>query len=506
MDIEHNTLRDFDSWDVVDRNPHLNVLSSVWAFKIKRYPDGRVKKYKARFCVRGFEQIEGVDYFETYAPVVSWITVRILLILSVILNLSTTQVDYTCTFLHAPVTDDIYVEMPKGYQQKGKVLKLKRSLYGLKQSPRNFYLHLKKALLHQGFHKSNFDECLFIHPKLICVTYVDDCLFFSRETSNINKMIDKLKADSGLAIEYEEDVAGFLGVLLQKNDDGTITLSQSGLITRIIEATYLKGASTRSTPANPTPLHADKDGEPTAELFNYASVIGMLTYLAGHSRPDIAFAVHQCARFTFNPRRSHEEAVKHIVRYLIGTQDQGLIINPSNDLSIELFVDADFAGLWAVEDKHDPNSVRSRTGFTIMIGNTPVIWQSKLQSEISLSTFESEYIALSTALRDLIPFKNLLTEISLGIGLCPHITSSINSTIWEDNAACEKLANLEPPRMTPRSKHFAVKYHWFREFLHDDNNNMNLKKIDSKNQIADIMTKGLTKEPFVYLRKLLMGW
>ena len=97
-------------------------------------------------------------------------------------------------------------------------------------------------------------------------------------------------------------------------------------------------------------------------------------------------------------------------------------------------------------------------------------------------------------------------DISLGIGLCPHIISSINNTIWEDNAACEKLANLEPPRMTPRSKHFAVKYLWFREFLHDDSNNMNLKKIESKNQIADIMTKGLTKEPFVHLRKLLMGW
>ena len=230
----------------------------------------------------------------------------------------------------------------------------------------------------------------------------------------------------------------------------------------------------------------------------------MLTYLAGHSRPDIAFAVHQCARFTFNPRQSHEEAAKHTVRYLIGTRDQGLIINPSNDVSIDLFVDADFAGLLAFEDKQDPNSVCSRTGFTIMIGNTPVIWQSKLRSEISLSTFESEYIALSTALRDLMPFKNLM-EISLGIGLCPHIISSVNSAIWEDNAACEKLTNLEPPQMTPRSEHFAVKYHWFRDFLHDDSNNMNLKKIDSKNQIADIMTKGLTKEPFEYLRILLMA-
>ena len=292
MDIEHNTLCDFDSWDVVDHEPDMNVLSPVWAFKIKRYPDGRVKKYKARFCVRGFEKIEGVDYFETYVPVVSWITVHVLLIISIILNLSTTPVDYTCAFLHAPVTNDINVDMPKGYQQKGKVLKLKRSLYGLKQAPRIFYLHMKKALLKQGFHKSNFDECLFIHPKLICITYADDNLFFARDSFNINKLIDKLKADSGLVIEYEENVAGFLGILLKKSDDNTISLSQSGLIDQIIEATYLKGASPRTTPVDQKPLHADKDGEPSAELFNYASVIGMLTYIAGHSRLDITFAVH----------------------------------------------------------------------------------------------------------------------------------------------------------------------------------------------------------------------
>ena len=506
IDIEYNTLLDFDSWDVVNRKSSMNVLSSVWAFKIKRYPDGRIKKFKARFCVRGFEQIEGVDFFETYSPVVSWITVRILLIISILLNLSTKQVDYTCAFLHAPVTDEIYVEMPKGYQQPGKVLKLKRSLYGLKQAPRNFYLHLRKALEDQNFIPSEFDECLFIHDNVVCVTYVDDCLFFAKNEADIDKMIDNLKQDSGLSIEYENNVAGFLGVLLTKNPGSSITLSQCGLIDRIIEATDPKHATPRDTPANPTPLHADKDGEPSSELFNYASVIGMLTYLAGHSRPDIAFAVHQCARFTFSPRRSHEKAVKRIVRYLLQTRDKGLIIKPTEDLSVDLYVDADFAGLWSVEDKNSIDSVRSRTGFTIMIGHAPVIWQSKLQNEVSLSTFESEYIALSTAMRDLLPFIDLLREINDGIGLPPDFTSSINSIIWEDNAACERLANLAPPRITPRSKHFGAKYHWFRRHIHKKENKITLVKIDSKNQIADIMTKGLTKTPFQYLRKLLMGW
>ena len=135
----------------------MNVLSSTWSFKVKRYPNGTIKKLKARFCVRGYEQIEGVDYFDTYAPVVSWTTVRLLLVLSIVLNLSTKQVDYTAAFAQAPVTDNIYVEIPRGFKQPRKVLKLRRSLYGLKQSSRNWFAHLKQGLNKQGFVNSSFD-------------------------------------------------------------------------------------------------------------------------------------------------------------------------------------------------------------------------------------------------------------------------------------------------------------------------------------------------------------
>ena len=183
-----------DAWDVVDREDWMNVLPSTWAFRCKRFPDGLIKKLKARFCVRGDKQLEGIDFFETFAPVVSWTTVRLMLILSLVLGLATRQVDYTAAFLHAPIDEDpdlelmtqeerrrsgVFVEMPKGFSEPGKVLKLKKSLYGLKQAPRNFFQHLKGKLEKIGFVSSDSDPCLFISDRVICIVYVDDTLLFS---------------------------------------------------------------------------------------------------------------------------------------------------------------------------------------------------------------------------------------------------------------------------------------------------------------------------------------
>jgi hypothetical protein len=137
MDMEMDILQEKEAWEEVDRTPDMNVIPSTWAFHCKRFPDGLIRKLKARFCVRGDCQKEGVDFFDTYAPVVSWTTVRLLLIISIVLGLATKQVDYTAAFVQAKLDEDeeVYVAMPRGYAKLGKVLKLKRALYSLKQSP-----------------------------------------------------------------------------------------------------------------------------------------------------------------------------------------------------------------------------------------------------------------------------------------------------------------------------------------------------------------------------------
>ena len=372
--IEVETLEKMDSWSVVDRTDDMNVLPSTWAFKIKRFPDGLIKKYKARFCARGDKQIEGVDYFETYAPVVQWTTIRLLLILECLLGLVSKQEDITCAFLHAHLDEgeNVYLEMPQGFKQyskngRARVLKLKRTLYGLKQSPRAFWKYLVGKLTDVGMEQSEFDPCLFIGERVICVFYVDDVLMWSKDETYIYELSEKLRA-LGVELEEEGDAAGFLGVQLKRAPDtNQIMMTQEGLIDRITDALGLTKdqSSGKSTPCMKKPLTKDEKGDPPHESYSYASIVGMLLYLAGHTRPDISYSVNCAARFTFCPKRSHEAALKHIGRYLLKTRDKGLVLTPSDDLNIDAYPDADFAGLYGYEDSSDPVCVRSRTGFVI---------------------------------------------------------------------------------------------------------------------------------------------
>ena len=243
MEDEMETLENkVDCWDVVPRSKDKNILPGTWAFRRKRFPDGTVKKLKARFCVRGDKQIPGVDCaYDTYAPVVAWSVVRLLLILTVALDLKTKQVDYTLAFCHAPVTGEVYVEMPRMFAREGHVLKLKKNLYGQKDAPLNFFLFLKEELEKRGFKQLiDIDPCLFTSEDVICVVHVDDCLFFAKEAEKIDEVIESMEnppKDQGLnslLVKVEDDVAGFLGILMVQQEDGGIEFKQEGLIKRIL--------------------------------------------------------------------------------------------------------------------------------------------------------------------------------------------------------------------------------------------------------------------------------
>ena len=401
----------------------------------------------------------------------------------------------------------VFVEMPRGFNEPGKVLKLKKSLYGLKQSPRNFFHHLKGNLEKVGFVPSEIDPCLFISEKVICLVYVDDTLFYSPKQEWIDESIQKLR-EQHMELEVEGSVAGFLGVHIDRDvDNGTIKLSQNGLIKRIVESLDVGHLPRVFTPTKGPPLTKDEDGDPPTELYNYASVIGMLQYLQGHSRPDITYAVSSLARFSHSPKRSHELAMQTLGQYLKGTMDEGLILKPTGNLETDVYVDSDFAGLWPHENKQDPSCVKSRTGFIISLSTCPVVWVSKLQHEISLSTMESEYVALSLSMKSVLPYIRTLRTISRGIGISIDDKSLFRTTLWEDNMGALTLAKMAPGRITPRSKHYALKYHWFRQFMQPNSTEyVVVKKIDSNEQLADILTKGLTKAKFEQLRKLLCGW
>ena len=504
-ETEIETLQKKDCWDVVDREDWMNVLPGTWAFKCKRYPDGRIKKFKGRFCARGDRQIDGVDVFDTFAPVTNWMTIRLLLTLSSVLGLASRQVDYTAAFIHAPIDEDVFVEMPRGFTERGKVLKLKKSLYGLRQSPKNFFKFISARLENVGMiPQTDINPCLFISDKVICVLYVDDTLFWSPKKEWIDEVIEKLQTQEQVELEDEEDVAGFLGVHIEKSErDQTVKLTQEGLIKRIIAALNIERLPACKTPAAMTPLTKDLDGDPPNGTFSFPSVIGMLQFLQNHSRPDITFAVAQAARFTHSPKRLHEIALERIGCYLKGTIDKGLIFRPDMDCAMDVFVDADFAGLWPHEDKDDPICVKSRTGHVICFANCPIVWGSKLQSTIAVSTTEAEFNALSSVMRIVIPFRRLVTTVSAALGIEEKV-ATFKTTVWEDNQACLILANMERGRHTPRSKHFAIKQHWFKEHL--EPGKVEIKSIGTDEQKANLFTKSLGRIQFERERKMLCGW
>ena len=512
-EIELETLREINAWQLVKRQSWMRVLPMTWAFKLKRFPDGTAKKFKARFCVRGDRQKEGVDFFETWAPVVQWTTVRSMMILAAKEGLCTAQADITAAFVHAPLykNDQIYVEQPKGWVYgKDYVLKLNRSVYGIRQAATNFFQYLTLEFEKLDMKPSDRDPCLFIGKKVIAIVYVDDILLFSKDDGEINRVIATL-AKNGVQIRREGTAEGFLGVAVERVSNGPvhqIKLTQEGLTKRVVEALGLcsRYSTAISTPAEAAPLPKDKNGAPATENFNYAAVVGMMLYLSGHTRPDIAFAVHQCARYTFCPTRRHEQALIRIGRYLKGTMNRGMTMTPTAEPRVDCYPDADFAGLYGHEDSQDPHCARSRTGFVILAFGCPVLWKSKLQTEIALSTMEAEYVAISTACRDLFPVVDLIRELCKASGMNDDFSSKIYIKIHEDNVGALRLGQLEPRRMTPRSKHYAIKYHWFRTHVADKSKRIELTKIDTANQLGDIFTKGLTRVTFERLRCLLMGW
>jgi hypothetical protein len=305
-------------------------------------------------------------------------------------------------------------------------------------------------------------------------------------------------------ITSKENVSDFLGVNISTDIEGNIALTQQNLIQSILVDLKLDGkVNTRTTPALSTViLQAYGDSTPHDADLSYRAVIGKLNYLEKSTRPDIAYAVHQCARYTSDPKVEHTKAVKAIGRYLAGTIDKGVQFQPTA-AGLECFVDANFAGNWVkptAED--DPFKARSRTGYVIKFAGCLLLWASKLQTEISLSSTESEYIALSQALREVIPLIALIKELKLNNFDIKSEQPMVLCKVFEDNNGALEMAKT--PKLRPRTKHINVKYHHFREAVHCGD--ITIHKVNTTEQQADIFTKPLPQSIFKYLRKLLMGW
>ena len=376
---------------------------------------------------------------------------------------------------------------------KDQVFKLEKNIYGQKQAGHVWNSFLVDTLLSIGFTPSSIDDCVFFHDDIIFMVYVDDGIFPGNNDLRLQNAIREIQ-DLGLNIEDQGHPADYLGVNIKKLQDGSYEFTQRALIDSIINDAGLKGEKVKPAPANVSlQLNAFKDEPPFDLDFNYRSAVGKLNYLAQTTRPDIMYSAHKIAKYWLDPRQSHDKVVLYLVHYLKKMRDLGLNFKPDPMKDFECYCDTNFSRNWnKAFTSLDPSTAKSRSGSKVFYAGCPISWASKLHSQVALSTSEAKYIAMSQSLCDFIPVMNLLQEMREQnyevICTEPHMYCEV----FTDNSSALELARL--PKLCPRSKHINVCYHHFCK--HVRKGLIKIFPIDTKDQIADALTKALAQNDF----------
>ncbi|OWR48976.1 putative Copia protein [Danaus plexippus plexippus] len=483
MAEELQSFKENDAWEISNPPQDVRVVKCKWVLRKKYDCDNNIR-FRARLVAKGFSQVQGVDYTDTFSPVVRHTTLRLLFALSVQLNLDITHLDVTTAFLYGILEEDIYIQIPEGFSEKvekGQVLKLKKSMYGLKQSSRVWYKRVEECLLKIGFVKSKIEPCMFLKTqdklKTIVTLYVDDFFIFSNDIIATKHLKDVLS--DNFKIKDLGEIKKCLGVNVKVNKcEKTISISQEDYIDQLLLKFKMSQCKTVQTPME-TKLHASKDENNVDKLlFPYQQMIGSLMYLAVLTRPDIAFAVSFLSQFNNSYTKQHCSYVKRILRYLKLTKHYGLKFSADGNSVIEGFVDADWGG----------NTIdrRSYTGFCFTLSGCVISWETKKQKTVALSSSEAEYMALTEACKESLYLRNLQFEIT---------NKKYTIELYNDNQSALKLT--QNPIFHKRSKHIDIRYHFSRECV--NNNIVNVKYLPSAEMPADLLTKSLCSNKHYYL-------
>lgn len=461
-----------DAWELVDAPDSGAVVKCKWVLK-KKYCDGKVR-YRARLVAKGFTQRPGVDYQETFSPVIRHSTLRYLFALSVQLNMDITHLDVTTAFLNGHLKENIFMQLPECFPiaDCNKVLKLKKAVYGLKQASLAWYDRVKETLCNLGYVKSKIEPCVFMKncnngKKVIVGIYVDDFLIFSNDNCETDSLIKALS--NNFKIKNLGQVKQYLGMRVNVNrKSNVVTLDQEHYIEKLMQKFNMSECSTAVTPIE-CKLNLEKSNV-CEDNIPYQRLIGSLMYLAVLTRPDIAYSVSYLSQFNNSYTHVHFNYAKRILRYLYKTKDYCLRYSQETPDLIG-YVDADWAS--------DAIDRRSFTGFCFMKCSSAISWESRKQRTVALSSCEAEYMALSEACREAIYLQNIEKEI---IGSCNKII------VFNDSQSALKLANSHQSHK--RSKHIDVKYNFIREVI--DNELIETKYVETSQMPADLMTKGLS--------------
>ncbi|UYV79715.1 hypothetical protein LAZ67_18000390 [Cordylochernes scorpioides] len=492
IEEERESLERHDVWQLQELPKGIKPLKCRWVLNKKINAVDGTTRYKARLVAKGFTQRRGIDYNEVYTPVSSFETIRLLTAIATEKDWFIDQFDVKSAYLHGTLNETIYMEQPECFKKPGEenlFCKLKKSIYGLKLSGRCWNKFLNKQLHEIGFQCNPIDPSIYEveleEGRIILSIYVDDIFAISENQAARNKCRELL--NSSFEVKYLGPISHMLGVSFKKSEDGSMTLSQSNYIEELLQRFRLQDAKGVSTPMETNlDLSVRKNGN-SNERFPYRELIGGLSYLSQRTRPDIAYAVGILSRYCDNYTRKHWEAGKRVLRYLKSTKDFGITYR-STGKPLIAFSDASWAS-----DIVDRKGV---SGHLIILAGAPIIWRSTKQTVTALSTMESEYIALSSAVKDITWVRNLMEQLKMSSLICGE------TKVFCDNQAA--ISHAENYIDKSKTRHFAVKYHFVREKISEEA--IELFYTPSAENPADFLTKPLARSQHEKYCRALMDY
>ncbi|CAM8901423.1 unnamed protein product [Rhodiola kirilowii] len=487
MQKEITALEQNQTWALTHLPAGKRAVDCKWVFKIKHHSDGTIERYKARLVAKGFTQVEGIDYHETFAPVVKMTTVRCVLAVAAVRRWPLYQLDVNNAFLHGHLDEDVYMKLPPGFypqaKRDGMVCKLQRSLYGLKQASRQWFSRFSDALIEYGFVQSANDPSLFTLAQkddfLILLVYVDDVVL----TGTSPQLITHVKEfiHDQFQIKDLGHLKYFLGLEVARSQDG-IFLNQRKYALDILEDTKFSDCKPVRTPMESKHNLSFSSGPTLPDPSIYRRLIGRLIYLT-ITRPDLAFPVHVLSQYMQTPTEEHLRAAHRVLRYIKSAPAQGLFFSSKSSFDLAGYCDADWASC--------PTTRRSVSGYCMMLGSSVLSWKTKKQAVVARSSAESEYRALAGACGEILWLARLLGDMRV------PVPSPV--PIYCDNQAAIHIARN--PVFHERTKHVEIDCHFVRH--HVNTGFLNPIFIGTLDQPADLFTKPLSSDRLHYLSSKL---
>ncbi|TMC14556.1 MAG: DDE-type integrase/transposase/recombinase, partial [Chloroflexi bacterium] len=472
------------TWILTELPKGRQAISNKWTFKAKLDELGNIIRFKARLVARGFSQVFGVDYLDTFAPVAKLAAIRILLAIATVEDLEVHQMDVVTAFLIPDLKEEIYMQLPEGLLKMledelnlempsgdGEIVcKLEKGLYGLKQAARLWNLRLQKYLLSLGFKQSVCDPCIYINNKtgIIIAIWVDDLIVLGKDLDSINK----IKAELRNEFEMKDlgELKYFLGMQVTRDRvQRRLHLSQEGYTREILNRFGMQDSKPVSTPiATGTALQKSISTDCLVDQKDYQRMVGSQMYSMLCTRPDTAYAVSQISQHNATPNTTHSSTAKRAFRYLNATSSMGITYSGSEGLKLKAYSDADFA---ASEGR------KSTMAYVFILGNGAVSWMSKKERTVAVSTTEAEYMALLEAVKESIWIQRFLKELGRNV--------DDGDVIMEDNQGT--IALSQNPEYHARTKHIDVQYHFVRECI--EMGQIQLRYCPTEDMVADALTK-----------------